>query len=129
MNGYGSQRRLTAATFSVIQTITMIVWTARKRPVPRKRAIPSANRPTASGSRRSRLPSDRLPRGWSSRWSARRSGSATAGPLAPVLGQQVVQDVVDAHRADQPALGVDDRGGHQVVGGEVAGHLAQRRLR
>ena len=64
------------------------------------------------------------PRGTSSR-----GASATAGPLAPVVGQQVVEHVVDAHRADQAALGVDDRGGDQVVGGEVAGDLGQRRLR
>src|SRR3954451_19620802 len=125
MNGYGSHRRFTAATFSVIQTTTMIVWTARKRPVPRKRAMPSANWPTASGlSRRKPTRLRERPRGTSSRWL-----SATTGPLAPVVGQQVVQDVVDADRPDQPALRVDDRGGDQVVGGEVAGHLGQRRLR
>src|SRR5918994_1535753 len=97
MNGYGSQRRLTATTFSVIQTITMIVWTARKRPVPRKRAIVSANAPTASGLSRRKLPNRRVwPRGTSSR-----GASATTGPLAPVVRQQVVEDVVDAHGADQ----------------------------
>src|SRR3954464_10058823 len=125
MNGYGSQRRLTAATFSVIQTTTMIVWTARKRPVPRNRAIPSANWPTASGL--SRRKPDRLrvrPRGTSSRWV-----SATTRPLAPVVGQQVVEHVVDADGAHQPALRVDHRGRDEVVGGEVAGDLGQRRLR
>src|SRR4051795_8896655 len=118
MNGYGSHRRLTATTFSVIQTITMIVWTARNRPVPRKRAMPSAKLPTASGFSRRKLPRLRArPRGTSSRWP-----SAPTGPLAPVVGQQVVEHVVDADRTDQPALGVDDRSGDQVVGGEVAGH-------
>src|SRR5215207_11364483 len=125
MNGSGSQRRLTATTFSVIQTITMIVWTARNRPVPRKRAMPSANWPTASGFSRRKLARLRVrPRGTSSR-----CVSATAGPLAPVVGQQVVEDVVHADRTDQPALRVHDRGRHQVVGGEVAGDLGQWRLR
>src|SRR3954471_4070553 len=124
MNGYGSQRRSTAATLSAIQSTTMIVWTARKRPVPRNRAIPSANRPTASGLSRRKLPNERArPRGMS-----RRRLSATASPLAPVLGQQVVEHVVDAHRADQPALLVDHGRSDQVVGREVAGDLAQRRL-
>src|SRR3954463_13987748 len=100
MNGYGSQRRFTATTFSVIQTTTMIVWTARNRPVPRKRAMPSAKLPTASGLSRRKLAMLRVgPRGTSSRWL-----SATARPLAPVLGQQVVEDVVHAHRPDQPTL-------------------------
>src|SRR3954452_24794628 len=125
MNGYGSQRRLTAATFSAIQTTTMIVWTARKRPVPRKRAMPSAKLPTASGLSRRKLAMLRVrPRGTSSRWL-----SATAGPLTPVAGQQVVEDVVDAHGTDQPALLVHHRGGDQVVGGEVTGDLRERRLR
>src|SRR5215207_2686214 len=125
MNGSGSQRRLTATTFSVIQTITMIVWTARNRPVPRKRAMPSANWPTASGFSRRKLPMLRVrPRGTSSRWV-----SATAGPLAPVVGQQVVEHVVDAHRAHQAALVVYHGRRDQVVGGEVTGDLGQRRLR
>src|SRR5829696_8561032 len=124
MNGYGSQRRFTATTFSAIQTTTMIVWTARKRPVPRKRAMPSANAPTESGfSRRKPLNRRGPPLGTSSR-----GPSATAGPLAPVARQQVVEDVVHADRAHEPALGVDDRGGHEVVGGEVVGHLDQRCL-
>src|SRR3712207_7658061 len=81
----------------------MIVCTARKRPVPRKRAMPSANWPTASGLSRSKLVNPRLrPRGTSSR-----GVSATACPLAPVVGQQVVEDVVDADRPDQPAVVVD----------------------
>src|SRR6476661_9673475 len=125
MNGYGSHRSLTATTFSVIQTTTMIVWTARNRPVPRKRAMPSANWPTASGFSRRKPPRLRVRlRGTSSRWL-----SATTGPLAPVVGQQVVEDVVDADRPHQPALRVDHRCRDQVVGGEVAGHLGQRRLR
>src|SRR5215208_5270086 len=103
----------------------MIVWTARNRPVPRKRAMPSANWPTASGFSRRKLPMLRVrPRGTSSRWL-----SATAGPLAPVVGQQVVEDVVDAHRTHEPALVVHDGCGNQVVGGEVARDLRERRLR
>src|SRR6476469_7352554 len=104
MNGYGTQRRWTAPTFSVTQTATMIVGTARNPPVPRNRAMPSANWPTASGLSRRKLPRPRArPRGTS-----RRGASATTGPLTPVVGQQVVEHVVDDHRADQPALGVDD---------------------
>src|SRR3954468_12029619 len=120
MKGQGPQRSRTAKTLSPIQTATMIVCTARNRPVPRNRAIPSANRPTASGPSRRKLPKPRtrLPLGTSSRWR-----SATAGPLPPVVGQQVVEHVVDGHRADEPPLGVHDRGGHQVVGGEVARDL------
>src|SRR5919202_2215114 len=112
MNGYGSQRSRTAKTFSPIQTTTMIVCTARNRPVPRKRAIASANRPTASGSSRRKLLRLRADR----RGTSSRRLSATAGLLAPVLGQQVVQDVVHADRPDQVPLLVDDGGGDQVVG-------------
>src|SRR5215217_3471269 len=102
----------------------MMVWTARNRPVPRNRAIASAKLPTASGLSRTKLVRLRVrPRGTSSR-----GASATPCPLAPVVGEQVVEDVVDADRPDEPALGVDDRGRDQVVGGEVAGHLGQRRL-
>src|SRR3954468_19182282 len=126
MNGYGSHRSRTAKTFSAIQMITMMGWMARSRPVPRNRAKVSAVAPTASGlKRRIRLSSRRPPLlGMSSR-----GASATAGTLPPVFGQQVVEDVVDAHGADQPALGVHHRCRDQVVGGEVAGHLGQRRLR
>src|ERR1700709_2680898 len=116
MNGDGSQRSRPAKTFSAIQTITMIVWTARNRPVPRNRAMPSANRPTASGSSRRKLDRPRAER----RGTSSRRLSATAGPVAPVLGQQVVQDVVHADRPDQMALLVDHRRGDEVVGGEVA---------
>src|SRR3954451_13800162 len=124
MNGYGSQRRLTATTFTAIQTTTMIVWTARKRPVPRNRAMVSAKAPTASGFSRRKLPNRRAwPRGTSSR-----GASATAGPLAAVVGQEMVEDVVDADRPDQPALGVHHGGRDQVVGGEVAGDLGERSL-
>src|SRR4028119_1221922 len=137
MKGWGPPASRTATPFSVIQTITMNVWTARKRPVPRKRAMPSAKRPTASGSRRRKLLRLRAePRGGSRRrpdrgrglpaagpgrrtprslraeprgTSGRRPDSATALPLAPVLGQQVVEDVVDGDRADEPAEVVDHR--------------------
>src|SRR3954451_3223565 len=116
MNGYGSQRSRTAATFSVIQTTTMIVCTARNRPVPRKRAMPSANCPTASGLSRRKLARPRVrPRGTSSR-----GPSATTGPLTPVLGEQVGEDVVHAHRPHEPDLLVDHGGGDQVVGREIA---------
>src|SRR5689334_15241744 len=48
MKGYGSQRRLTAAAFSAIQTMTSTVWTAMYCGVPKKRAAASARRPNAS---------------------------------------------------------------------------------
>ena len=47
-------------------------------------------------------------------------------PVAPVGGQQVVQDVVDGDRAQQVPRGVDDGAGHQVVRREVAGDPGQR---
>src|SRR3954453_8220659 len=107
----------------------MIVCTARNRPVPRNRAIPSANRPTASGLSRRKLPKPRtrLPLGTSSRWRSAPAGPPPppprGAPPPPVVGQQVVEHVVDGDRADEPPLGVHDRGGHQVVGGEVARDL------
>src|SRR5690349_19126890 len=50
--------------FSAIQTMTITVWMARKRPVPRKRATFSENRANQSGSSSNRA---RPSRGWSRR--------------------------------------------------------------
>ena len=49
--------------------------------------------------------------------------------LAPVVGQHVVDDVVDGDGAEQVAVLVDDGQRDQVVRREVAGDLLQRRLR
>ena len=49
-----------------------------------------------------------------------------AGPVAPVLGQQVVEQVVDGHRAEQAAVVVEHGGGDEVVRREVAGDLLER---
>src|ERR1035437_3898805 len=92
--------------------------------------------PTAS---RLKLISNRLvPRGVPRRWRATEL-SATASPLPvhalvahpraarltvgepPAVGQQVVEQVVDGHGAQQVALVIDDGAAHQVVGGEVSG--------
>ena len=43
-----------------------------------------------------------------------------AGALAPVVGQQVVDHVVDGDDTEQPPGLVDDRAGDQVVVGEQA---------
>ena len=110
MNGYGSHRQSTATRFSAIQTITMTVWMTRKRPVPRKRAIRSENRPNASASTLEREPAARL-RGWSSRCRAVIAHGTPRGcrvrsslrRVPPVVGQQVVEHVVDGHRAEQVA--------------------------
>jgi hypothetical protein len=53
------------------------------------------------------------------------AGPAPLG-VAPALRQDVVEHVVDAHRAEQPLLGVDDRTGDEVVRREVARHVRQR---
>jgi hypothetical protein len=50
MNGYGSQWWMMPKVLRMIQPITSTVWPTMNRPVPRNRAIPSANRPNASAS-------------------------------------------------------------------------------
>jgi hypothetical protein len=50
-------------------------------------------------------------------------GAARGVP--PVLGQQVVEQVVDRDGAEQATVVVDDRSGHQVVGGQVARHVLE----
>src|SRR5690554_5875312 len=89
--------------FHASQPAQNIVSHSRNRGVPMNRAIDSEMRPNVSGEKRGRGSSVvRCSRGWSRR-------SATAGlllglhgpvglvlvRLAPVLGQEVVQDVVD----------------------------------
>src|SRR6185437_15974244 len=117
MNGYGSHCQATAKTLSAIHTITMTDWMARKRPVPRKRAIRSESRANASGSRSNRR---RETSGWSSRCRAVISGirgllsvvSAVAQVVPPVGGEHVVEQVVDGDGAEQVLLAVHDRPGH-----------------
>ena len=91
--------------------------------------MPSANRPTASGLSRSRPPRDRAAGPAAAGRRAGRARQPRRARVAPVLGQQVVEDVVDATAPTSRSLRVDHRRRHQVVGGEVAGHLGQRRLR
>ena len=107
----------------------MIVWTARKRPVPRNRAMPSAKAPTASGlSREARQ--RRRRRGWSSCGAVEaRSAQPRRARSRQSSGSRWSSTSSTLTAPTQPALRVDDRRGHQVVGGEVAGHLGQRRLR
>src|SRR3954471_24220590 len=122
MNGYGSHCSDTAVMFSTTQTITIIVCQNRYFPVPRTRASRSESLPKVSGSMFSL---NRFwPRGWSSRRPGVSSGTvflqgAVRAGSATVLRQQVVEDVVDCHRADQVVIGVDDRPAGQVVGREV----------
>ena len=52
-----------------------------------------------------------------------RRSSRDDGLVAPVLGQHVVEQVVDGDRAEQAAVLVDDRRGDQVVRRQVGGHL------
>src|SRR3954468_14652717 len=105
--------------------MTMTVWMARNRPVPRNRATRSESRANQSGSTSNRV---RPSRGWSSRRLVVLSGigdlavgaRAVRGlehgveslcvdllpvllvvlgePVAPVRGQQVVEHVVDGDR-------------------------------
>src|SRR5687768_14719753 len=101
--------------------------------VPMKRAKVSLQRPKVSwlsvgrGSR-----TRRVSRGWSRRAAgARLPWSATghlATLLAPVVGEDVVQDVVHGHRAEQPPVLVDDRDAHEVVRRQHAGDLAEGRV-
>src|SRR5690242_10047295 len=104
MNGYlskcsGPWRN---TMFQMTQMMINTVCATRYRPVPRKRATRSVHWPNASGSTEKRGPR-RSTRGWSSR----RRASAIADlahVVAPVLGQQVVEHVVDRHGAEQPVV-------------------------
>src|SRR5829696_10398630 len=104
--------------------MTKAVMYSRNRPVPMKRAKASASRPTASGSRLKRGTqlrraafgvSRRSTTGGSARTQVHDPGAGVVVvALAPVLGQQVVQDVVHADRAEQPSLVVEDGHRQQV---------------
>src|SRR4051812_34277741 len=105
------------------------------RQVPRKRATRSDTRPSVSASARGSAMPRRTSRGWSMRTAARPGvisramGTVPGRSLAPVLGQQVVEHVVDGDRAEQVVGVVDDGYGDEVVGREVGGHLGQRAVR
>src|SRR4051794_21603119 len=74
----------------------------------------------------------RTSRGWSSRCRARASratGGLPGRALAPVFGQQVVEHVVDGHRAEQVVSVVHDRNGDEVVGRQVGRDLRQGDVR
>src|SRR5206468_3522826 len=83
----------------------------------------SVSRPKASASNRSRGPRSTF--GWSRRARASATGARPIG-IAPALGQQVVEHVVDRYRAEQPVVIVDDRRRHQVVGREMPGDVLER---
>src|SRR3954451_16568673 len=100
------------------------------------RAIRSLSRPKASGSYDGVGTSPRrTSRGWSRRVVRRGSRAIghtdlsrlVAGPLddvalvAPVVGEQVVENVVHGDRAQQVVVLVDHRGGDHVVGRQVVG--------
>src|ERR1700716_4257376 len=124
MKGYGSHFSARAKMFKAIHTMTITVCQNRYLPVPGPRASFSENLPKVSGSI---FTANRFGRrGWSSR--RFESSSATACLLnsrgvggvssasdvvqagfAPVLRQQVVEHVVDGHRAQQVILLVEDR--------------------
>src|SRR6516162_5595656 len=126
MNGYGSQWLTMPTVLSAIQPMTNTVWPARKRPVPRNRAIASEKRPNASASYRPPIRGV-APRGTdrsflSARRLANRAISASRPP--PVHRQQVIQHVVHGNRAEQAGVLVAHRHADQVVGGEPGRQLA-----
>ena len=117
----------------------------RNRGVPMNRAMLSEIRPNASSSSCGRR-MQRRAAGSSQR--GRRDGASSHGPppgardvrarwssaavalvvgLAPVLGQQVVEHVVDGHHPEQSLLGVDD--GQRDAGCSVARHAGHRQQR
>src|SRR5512141_2851224 len=111
-----------------------------------KRAKPSVVWPKASGLGEnfgrmrwrplrgvSRLPlSDLLPgRTWGFRGALLSANAASKLPYrdivlvgAPVIGQQMVQHIVNSHRPHKPTVAVDDGERVEVVGRQRAGHLA-----
>src|SRR5271167_2249155 len=101
---------MTLRALSAIHTMTKAVWPTRYRPVPRKRASPSENRPNASASYRELIGT--APRGTDrSALSLRPSRDMMPameslyprpGP-PPARRQQVVEHVVDGNRAEQVA--------------------------
>ena len=145
MNGYGSKRQVTGAErCRVIQMITNTVC----RPGtsgPDEPGEALRERPKVSGSMSSRR---RPPRDVAAAVRGdlrhRRPPSGPSGPsrglaavvvlvgrgrVPPVVGQQVVEHVVDGDGAEQVVLVVDDRRADQVVRREVAGDLGQRGVR
>src|SRR6478735_5616702 len=138
-NSYGSNRRLSGpATFQANHAAMKIVMYAMKRHDPMNRAtrsdrLPKASESTAGFSER------RGSSGWSRRGrrlafavplSSRAMGHAlVVVPLAPVLREHVVDDVVDRDGAEQATGLVDDGERDQVVRREVARDLLERGLR
>src|SRR5829696_6109297 len=144
MKGYSSKRGRGGpiGAFQITQSTMIKVIQARNRAVPMKRANPSANLPKASRSTRTRGSADRFRRpGVFNRSSSRSALATRRHPFAegwrdhgrrrvelrtpPVLGQQMIKNVVNGDRADQSVIAVGDRGIDQVVGGEVSAHRIQ----
>src|SRR3984957_10714769 len=117
--------------FRTIHATTSTVWPTMNRPVPRNRAIPSANRPNASASYRAPICGE--PRGTdrSARSPGRRreTRAMLASRLPPARRQQVVQYVVHGNRAEQSAVLVADRHADPVVGGEPGRKLVIGQVR
>src|SRR5262245_16468510 len=108
MNGYGSHRNPNKPIrLSAIQTITKTVIHTRNWGVPINRANFSANVPNSSVSNAGILKL-RGALGWSKR---------SVIVLPPVLGQQVIEQIVDGHSAHQTVVFVNNGHGDQVVGG------------
>ncbi len=125
--------------------MTRMVCHSRYRPVPRNRAIDSLNCPTASASTLKAESAPRRARGvepLTRRQVAHDSPSgadrpATSGSsagkfgflaLPPVVREQMVEHVIDGHRAQQVVFCVDHRTADQIVGSEVSGDRRQRVL-
>ena len=115
-----SKRRFSGPNeFQLSHATQNTVMYTRNCGVPMNRAMPSAILPKVSRSTWIRgIRERRVSFGVSRRSAMKRSGSrrltgddgglVVVVRLAPVLGQQVVQDVVDADRAEQPSLSVHD---------------------
>src|SRR5674476_429407 len=142
VNEYGSNRHSTLpSVFHSTHTTTMTVIHPMNRAVPMNRANFSANDPNTSESRRTVGTQVRFagPGELRRSTSMRLPALATAilvrrqGPLhletPPVLGQHVVEHVVDGHGSEQVLLGVDDRNHQHVVRREVSADRRQLRRR
>src|SRR5690348_9705414 len=122
------------------QMTTTKVCIRMKLPVPRNWAKRSESRPNASWSNRG----SRRRRSWG--WSSRALGRVTSATSAhllelspaaegsavavtPIIGQQVIEDVVDRDDPEQPVVVIDHRHRNQVVSGQVVRDLLKRGVR
>ena len=132
MNGYSSHRGPSGASrFQPTQTATKHGHLEQEARGAHEPGEPLGEAPEASASYVGRRTSGRRSL---LRLSSREAGAASAtadprpcaslarsgSPVAPVLGEHVVEQVVDGDGAEQAAVVVDHRGRHQVVGRQVA---------